>query len=86
MYRCTICHDPSKRGDPRLLHVLKRANGQIDRELPVCARCKKLLVEGVTLRDLTKRFVQEEPIPRAITMTQRVEVGKPAPQRQGLFS
>ena len=54
MYRCSICSAVRPRGQPRLTHIIHRANGDIDRELPVCSGCQFLLHSGKTLADLTQ--------------------------------
>lgn len=52
MYRCEICGAVSKPGTPRITHLIKRPNGQIERELTICAKCRTDLAIGCTLQDL----------------------------------
>lgn len=86
MYRCAVCRDPSKPREPKRVYTIKRKNGQIAQELPVCHRCKKLLTEGVTLKDLVARFQPVVLLPAVIRAGQPTVVGKAVPERQSLFS
>lgn len=58
MYRCSLCTQPSRPGQPRLLHVVKRPDGSILRELPVCSDCQHALVSGRSLDQLRPREVK----------------------------
>lgn len=55
MYRCSLCAQPSRPGQPRLLHVVKRADGSILKELAVCSDCQNALASGKTLAQLRPR-------------------------------
>jgi hypothetical protein len=53
-YRCQLCRWVVPRNRPRLLHVVYRSTlpKQIEREIPVCDRCKTKLDRGADLRSL----------------------------------
>jgi hypothetical protein len=42
-YRCAVCKCHVGPGKQRLVHVVKRTDGQIDREIPVCEICQEAL-------------------------------------------
>jgi hypothetical protein len=56
-YRCQVCRGVSPKGTPRLVHVVFRSGPprQIDREVPVCQRCKTSLDAGTSLDTLATR-------------------------------
>lgn len=66
MYLCTACKKMSIPGQARLVHVVKRLNGQIAAELSVCVGCKELLGMGVTYQQLCRQHgrLQEVRRPR----------------------
>jgi hypothetical protein len=46
MYHCGICNVVSEPREARKVHVLKRTDGSIAQEVPVCQVCAGLLAEG----------------------------------------
>lgn len=48
-YRCEVCSQLCRSGEPLRRHTVLRPNGQIERELPVCVSCARQLAEGVRL-------------------------------------
>ena len=61
-YRCQPCRALVPAGQPRLIHVIKRANGQIAKEVLVCPLCHEALTSGKTLNSLTAPQKQEPEI------------------------
>jgi len=55
MYRCQICGDIQAPGQSQLRHVLYRPNGQISKEIPVCALCKQRL-QKTSLKELRQQL------------------------------
>lgn len=62
MYKCDLCRQPSQPGQPRTVHVVKRSDGSILREIPVCSECKRQIDQGQSATKLkllySKRPVQ----------------------------
>lgn len=52
-YRCKTCRGIVPSGKPRLVHLVKRADGSIARELAVCATCQDFLARGTSASNLT---------------------------------
>lgn len=63
-YRCAICTYPSPPKTPRKVWPVKRENGQVAQELPVCERCHRHLVAGVPLEKLIA--AHSTPLPAAV--------------------
>lgn len=81
MYRCTICDRTSKAGATRRVHVVRKPDGNVHRELPVCPACGDALDAGVTIRDLLKereRYTEVKPLPKPVLPPRPVLVGAPA--------
>ena len=75
MYRCAICRGVSPPRRPRLTHVIHREDGNIARELSVCARCQRELAEGAALE-----AVQASRKPALLTVVKTVKtVTQPKP-------
>lgn len=53
-YRCDICQRPSTPGRPKRRHVVKRADGNIHRELAVCGECQFRIEAGTPLATLER--------------------------------
>jgi hypothetical protein len=51
-YRCGICQDVVSGGQPQKRHVVKRPDGNIAREVPVCGECHAALRSGYTLQQM----------------------------------
>lgn len=60
-YRCKACGGIVPAGRPRLIHVVKREDGQIAREVPVCQKCSDLLASGASISD--PRPTMEKAVP-----------------------
>ena len=52
MYLCQICKRPSKPGEPLRKHILKKRDGNIAREIPICDTCRAALHDGIPLAQL----------------------------------
>ena len=53
-YRCSLCDDVVPGGTKVKRHVVKRPDGQIERELPVCSTCDALLRAGHRIEEVKK--------------------------------
>jgi len=53
-YRCKVCRATVPHNQPRLLHVVKRPNGQITKEILVCVLCQRELEGGKPVRSLLR--------------------------------
>ena len=59
-YRCSVCNNVVPPGNPRVVHLLKRPNGQILRELQLCGGCKLNLQTGKTAEELLETYRRKE--------------------------
>jgi len=53
-YQCSLCDDVVAAGTKKLRHVVKRPDGQIERELAVCQTCDNLLRAGHRIEEVRK--------------------------------
>ena len=51
-YRCQLCYQPTAVGAPRLVHLVKRPDGSISRELAICRLCHEHLASGETVKTM----------------------------------
>ena len=58
MYRCKVCNAESEPGQSLLRHQVKRKDGQIASELPVCKGCLQRL-KTTSLDDLIREYSKE---------------------------
>lgn len=49
-FKCQVCKQPQPAGTQRKLHVIRRKDGSVQRELAVCDPCHAVLVGGVPVR------------------------------------
>lgn len=59
-YRCGLCNAMRQPGAPRLVHQVKRPNGQIVREIPVCPACQAGLARGTSPDKVAARAQQKQ--------------------------
>ena len=55
MYRCHVCGTVSRPGATLLKHVVRRLDGQIAAELPVCGTCSSMLAAGIPYAQVVKQ-------------------------------
>ena len=58
-YHCGVCGWNIPDGKSMLRYVIRRPDGNIAREIPVCKRCKTWLNRGADFDDLIERFKSE---------------------------
>ncbi len=51
-YKCAICKQVVPAGQPRLVHLVKRQDGSVSREIAVCRHCHESLTGGATVATL----------------------------------
>lgn len=69
MYRCDFCNAKSEPRRQKLVHQVKRLNGQIHREYACCEACKLALDTGVSVATLCQnalKFKEVQPISVAL--------------------
>lgn len=52
MYKCEVCKEPSAPNQPKRRLVVKRPDGQIEKEMAVCVDCDALLKTGMSHREV----------------------------------
>ncbi len=67
-YKCEVCNVPQPHGQKLKRWVVKRVNGQIEKEIPVCPDCNAGLKSGYSI-DEVRRLVGCRPVrvPDALT-------------------
>lgn len=55
-YRCEVCESLCRAGEPLRRHTIYRPDGQIEREMPVCARCGEELRKGKAVQALVLAY------------------------------
>ncbi len=68
-YKCGICGCVVTHGKQQLKHVVKRPDGSILREVPVCERCDDGLHAGKTMSDLARLHGPKVDMPAALEDT-----------------
>jgi hypothetical protein len=79
-YRCEVCTTVVPKNIPRRTYCVKRSDGNIAHEYPVCGDCHFLLDLGLTLAEVTRRRRPKDPLAPIVVEAQalaKVEVAKP---------
>lgn len=84
-YRCEVCREVCPPRQSRLVHVVPRVRPsgreEIDREVPVCRECKRLLDGGAALKNLYAIRWKAKTTPAP----DRPEPPPPEPERKATF-
>lgn len=74
-YKCKICDSSVAEGQPMRRHIVKKPDGNVLQEVPVCESCQAGLRSGHTLAQMVAQEgpKQEGPLPKAV-----LDLAKPA--------
>lgn len=53
-YRCQVCEEKVRGNQPLQRHIIKRADGQIAREIPCCLACCSLFNAGMPIEQVRR--------------------------------
>lgn len=82
-YKCSICDDPQPHGQKLRRWVVKRANGQIASEIPVCPDCWAGLKSGYTVEQVRRLVAPDtDGVPAALAHLPTTVASSTAPQAQ----
>ena len=65
-YKCEICQEKVPHGSKRKVHRVMRHNGDIEKEIPVCASCDAGLRSGYSLERMRKLVGPKTDLPEAL--------------------
>ena len=55
-YLCKVCGTSRQHGLPMIRHVVKRPNGQTEKEIPICQPCAEAIRAGANPDHLALKF------------------------------